>query len=61
MLVLSRQRDERIRIGTDIEIVIVDIRPDKVRLGIIAPRQIPVWRAEIETDDTSQPQPQAHE
>lgn len=37
MLVLSRQRDETIMIGDDIEITIVDIRGDKVRLGITAP------------------------
>lgn len=47
MLVLSRQRDESIIIGDDIEIVIVDVRGDKVRLGINAPREISVHRKEI--------------
>ncbi len=47
MLVLSRQRDETIMIGDDIEITIVDIRGDKVRLGINAPSQIPVHRKEV--------------
>lgn len=47
MLVLSRQRDESIMIGDDVEIVIVDVRGDKVRLGITAPREIPVHRREI--------------
>jgi len=47
MLVLSRQRDESIMIGDDVEIVIVDVRGDKVRLGITAPRHIPVHRREI--------------
>lgn len=47
MLVLSRQRDESIVIGDDIEIVIVDVRGDKVRLGITAPKHIPVHRREI--------------
>ena len=47
MLVLSRQRDETIMIGDDIEITIVDIRGDKVRLGITAPRDIPVHREEV--------------
>ena len=47
MLVLSRQRDESIMIGDDVEIVIVDVRGDKVRLGITAPKQIPVHRREI--------------
>lgn len=47
MLVLSRQRDETIMIGDDIEITIVDIRGDKVRLGITAPSEIPVHRKEV--------------
>ncbi len=47
MLVLSRQKDESIVIGDDIEITIVDVRGDKVRLGITAPRNIPVHRREI--------------
>ncbi|MCC7144896.1 MAG: carbon storage regulator CsrA [Phycisphaeraceae bacterium] len=47
MLVLSRQRDESIVIGDDIEITIVDIRGDKVRLGISAPRDIQVHRKEV--------------
>jgi len=47
MLVLSRQRDESIIIGDDIVITIVDIRGDKVRLGIQAPKEIPVHRQEV--------------
>jgi len=47
MLVLSRQRDETIIIGDDIEITIVDIRGDKVRLGINAPPHVPVHRKEV--------------
>ena len=47
MLVLSRQRDESIMIGDDVEITIVDVRGDKVRLGITAPAEIPVHRKEI--------------
>ena len=47
MLVLSRQRDDSIIIGDDIEITIVDVRGDKVRLGINAPRSISVHRKEI--------------
>ena len=39
MLVLSRQRDQAIMIGDDIEVSVVDIRGDKVRLGINAPRK----------------------
>lgn len=47
MLVLSRQRDESIMIGDDVEVTIVDVRGDKVRLGITAPRSIPVHRREV--------------
>ena len=47
MLVLSRQKDESIMIGDDVEITIVDVRGDKVRLGINAPRNIAVHRKEI--------------
>ena len=47
MLVLSRQRDETIMIGDEIEITVVDIRGDKVRLGITAPRQVAVHRKEV--------------
>jgi carbon storage regulator len=47
MLVLSRHRDESIIIGDDIVVTIVDIRGDKVRLGIAAPSDIPVHRQEV--------------
>ena len=47
MLVLTRHRDESIMIGDDVEITIVDVRGDKVRLGINAPKSIPVHRREI--------------
>ena len=47
MLVLSRQRDESIMIGDKVVVTIVDIRGDKVRLGIEAPAEIPVHRQEI--------------
>ena len=47
MLVLSRHRDESIMIGDDVMITIVDIRGDKVRLGIDAPQEIPVHRQEV--------------
>ena len=47
MLVLSRQKDESIIIGDDVEITIVDARGDKVRLGINAPREISVHRKEV--------------
>jgi carbon storage regulator len=47
MLVLSRQKNESIIIGDDVEITIVDVRGDKVRLGITAPKAISVHRKEI--------------
>jgi len=47
MLVLSRQRDETIMIGDDVEVTVVDIRGDKVRLGITAPAHITVHRKEV--------------
>lgn len=47
MLVLSRQRDESIIIGDNVVVTIVDVRGDKVRLGIEAPIEIPVHRQEV--------------
>jgi carbon storage regulator len=47
MLVLSRHRDETIMIGDDIELTVVDIRGDKVRIGIKAPTQVAVHRKEV--------------
>ena len=47
MLVLSRQRDESIVINDNVVVTIVDIRGDKVRLGIEAPSQVPVHRREV--------------
>lgn len=47
MLVLSRKNSEAILIGRDIKIMVVDIRGDKVRLGIEAPREVSVHRSEV--------------
>lgn len=47
MLVLSRRKDERIVIGKDITITVLEIRRDKVRLGIEAPSDVPVHRQEV--------------
>ena len=47
MLVLSRHVDESLIIGNDIEIVVVEIRGDRVRLGVNAPREVSVHRKEV--------------
>jgi carbon storage regulator len=47
MLVLSRKKNESIVIRDDISIVVVEIRGDKVRLGVEAPKEIPVHRREV--------------
>ncbi len=47
MLVLSRKKNESIVINNDIRIVVVEIRGDKVRLGVEAPREVPVHRQEV--------------
>jgi carbon storage regulator len=48
MLVLSRERNEAIIIRGDIKVVIVDVRGDKVKLGVIAPQDVTVHREEVE-------------
>lgn len=47
MLVLSRKKSERIVIGDEMTITVIEIRGDRVRLGIDAPRDVPVHREEI--------------
>ena len=47
MLVLTRSKDKSIMVGEDVEITIVDVRGNKVRLGITAPKWIPVHRKEV--------------
>ena len=47
MLVLSRQRDQSIVIGENVVITVVDVRGDKVRIGIEAPKESPVHRQEV--------------
>ena len=47
MLVLSRKKDECIYIGENIRVVVVDIRGDKVQLGVEAPKDVSVFRAEV--------------
>ncbi len=62
MLVLSRKKDESIVINNDITIVVVEIRGDKVRLGVEAPKEVPVHRREVydaiaRGDDLTAPHP----
>jgi len=66
MLVLSRKKNESIVINDDITIVVVEIRGDKVRLGIEAPKEVPVHRREVfdairrnETPDSKEATPKA--
>jgi carbon storage regulator len=47
MLVLTRKSDQSIMIGEDVEVAVLSIKADKVRIGIQAPRDIPVFRKEI--------------
>ncbi len=47
MLILSRKTNERIIIGENIEIAVVDIRGDQVKLGIVAPKNVKVYRQEV--------------
>ena len=47
MLVLSRKKNESIVIDNNITVTVVEIRGDKVRLGIVAPKEVPVHRQEV--------------
>lgn len=47
MLVLSRKINESIQIGTDVEVTVIDVRGDVVRLGINAPQKTQIWRKEL--------------
>lgn len=47
MLILTRKKNEQIMIGNDIVITVTDIRGDKIRLGVEAPKEVPVHRSEI--------------
>ena len=53
MLVLSRKLGEKIYIGDDICITIVDIDRGKIKVGLEAPRDIPIYRAEIKPEKQS--------
>jgi carbon storage regulator len=50
MLVLSRRTDESVKIGNDIEVMVVEIEGNRVRLGFTAPPALKIWRTELCTD-----------
>ena len=60
MLVLSRKKNESIIIDQEIRITVVEIRGDKVRLGIEAPKEVPVHRSEIHEAIRSERAAEAH-
>lgn len=47
MLILSRKAGEAIRIGDEIEIIVTEISPNRVKIGIRSPKNIPVYREEL--------------
>ncbi len=47
MLALSRKKDEAVIINNDIEITIIEIKGDHVKLGITAPKSVPIYRKEV--------------
>ena len=58
MLVLTRRINERILIGDDIVVTVLEVHGDQVRLGIDAPREIKVFREEVLTRDQAAPRGQ---
>jgi carbon storage regulator len=54
MLVLTRRIGELILIGDDIELKVIDVRPDRVRIGITAPKGLPITRPASELPPPSQ-------
>ena len=47
MLALSRKKNEAIMVNNNIEITVLEIRGDQVKLGIAAPKEIPIYRKEV--------------
>ncbi|MBK8293458.1 MAG: carbon storage regulator CsrA [Solirubrobacterales bacterium] len=56
MLVLTRKREQSIVIGDNVEIMVLGVSGDKVRLGITAPREVEVFRKEVIADRTGRPE-----
>lgn len=61
MLVLSRKKGDRIIVNDEIVLEVVEIRGDKVRIGILAPKEVPVHRAEVWEQIHDKPAPHAEE
>ena len=61
MLVLSRKKNEKVIIGENIEVRVIDIRGDRVKLGFVGPPDVPIHREEVfrRIDEWSQPQREA--
>ena len=55
MLVLSRKLNESIKIGQEIEIVVLEVRGDRVKLGFVAPAEVPIHRREVYDQINSPP------
>jgi len=61
MLVLTRKREQSIVIGDNVEIMVLGVSGDKVRLGITAPREVEVFRKEVIADRIGQPKNESAE
>ena len=59
MLVLSRKKTQRLKLGTDIIVTVIDVSGEKVRLGIDAPKEVTILREELELRDNHEPQRKA--
>ncbi len=57
MLVLSRKQDQKIVIDGNIEVTVVGIRGDKIRLGISAPKEVDIYRAEMKNNSSEEDKP----
>jgi len=61
MLVLSRKKNERIVIGENVVVTVVEVRGDRVRLGIEAPQEVPIHRSEVHDAITKEQQSQTND
>ena len=59
MLVLSRKKTQRLKLGSDIVVTVIDVSGEKVRLGIDAPKEVTILREELELRDSQEPRQKA--